>query len=651
MSHTPDQEFLALQEALVGRYSLEREVGRGGMGIVYLAHEVSLDRPVALKLLPPTLATQPRLRERFLREARTAAKLSHPNIVPIFAVDEVDEFVFFAMAYIDGESLGHRIRRSGPLPASEAARILREVAWALAYAHAQGVIHRDVKPDNVLLERGSGRALVADFGIAHVHEQSGATRPAEILGTAEFMSPEQASGQEVDHRSDLYSLGVVGYYAVSAQLPFEAPSVAALLAKRLAQPAPPVSTVAPEIPRRLTQVIDRCLVKEIAHRFATAEELTEALGRALQTSQELPVPLRVFIKQNREGFRALWILFFFLAFFLLPNLFGFFFYAGGFLGGVGITLLAMVGVFALAPLPIFARTARRLIRSGYGVEDAISALKADAGRRREELAFEFGGKVSLVERLARFLALASLAGFVAGIAGAVIAPGSVPSAVLMGFSLPIGIGAGLVAASRYERRRDVVGERRLRFWNSRLGRWVFKVAGMGLKRLPEGGAATYRRTELAIGLAADRLFKELPKQLRQSLGELPVVVRRLEADAQRMRARLDELNGILGDVSREGVAGQVLSSVASAKGSVTEQRDDLVEDLRAARDGAQRRLADAVASLETIRLDLLRMQAGVHSVDSVTANLASASSLSDEIERLLEGQREVERLLQDVRDH
>ncbi len=203
MSDTPDLEFVALQEALLGRYSLEREIGRGGMGIVYLAHEVRLDRPVALKLLPPEMAAQPALRERFLREARTAAKLSQPNIVPIYSVDEVEDFVFFVMMYVEGETLGQRVRARGPLPASESVRILREVAWALAYAHGQGVVHRDVKPDNILIEAGSGRALVTDFGIAQVSDAAGLTTTGEVLGTAEYMSPEQASGDEVDKRSDL----------------------------------------------------------------------------------------------------------------------------------------------------------------------------------------------------------------------------------------------------------------------------------------------------------------------------------------------------------------------------------------------------------------------------------------------------------------
>src|SRR5712692_766067 len=160
MSGTLDAVFLSFQTALAGRYSLERELGRGGMGIVYLAREVRLDRLVAIKLLPPELAALGALRDRFLREARMAARLSQPNIIPIFAVDEVGGFVFYVMAYVNGETLAHRLATRGALPPPEAARILREVAWALAYAHAQGVIHRDVKPENILLEQGTGRVLV-----------------------------------------------------------------------------------------------------------------------------------------------------------------------------------------------------------------------------------------------------------------------------------------------------------------------------------------------------------------------------------------------------------------------------------------------------------------------------------------------------------
>ncbi|HEU4586834.1 MAG TPA: serine/threonine-protein kinase, partial [Gemmatimonadaceae bacterium] len=167
-SAAADSEFVAFQRALAGEYSLERELGRGGMGIVYLARDVQLDRQVAIKVLPASLASRTDLKERFMREARTAAGLSHPNIVPIHRVGEAGEFVFFVMAYIDGESLGQRLREHGPLTSTAAAKLLREVAWALAYAHGRGVVHRDVKPDNILIERETGRALVTDFGIAQV---------------------------------------------------------------------------------------------------------------------------------------------------------------------------------------------------------------------------------------------------------------------------------------------------------------------------------------------------------------------------------------------------------------------------------------------------------------------------------------------------
>jgi eukaryotic-like serine/threonine-protein kinase len=204
-------EIVPLADSLAGQYDIERELGRGGMGVVYLAHDVKLDREVAIKVLPPLLAGTAEVRERFLREARTAARLSHPNIVAIHRADEIDSRVFFVMGYIAGESLADRLRRTGPLEARDAVPIIRDVALALAYAHERGIVHRDIKPENILLEASSGRAMVTDFGIARVAEAAPLTMTGQVLGSVHYMSPEQVSGDKLDGRSDLYSLGVVAF--------------------------------------------------------------------------------------------------------------------------------------------------------------------------------------------------------------------------------------------------------------------------------------------------------------------------------------------------------------------------------------------------------------------------------------------------------
>src|SRR5690349_20878718 len=295
----PDQLFLSFQTAVAGRYSLERELGRGGMGVVYLAREVRLDRPVAIKLLPPELASQQALRDRFMREARMAARLSHPYIVPIHSVDEIDGFVFYVMAYVNGETLAQRVATRGPLPAHEVTRILREVAWALAYAHAQGIVHRDIKPANILIERGNERAMVTDFGIARASQAGGETAVGEVLGTPEYMSPEQAAGESLDGRSDLYSLGIVGYFALTGELPFTAPTVQAVLMQQLTKAPPSLATAARGVPASLARVIETCLQKEASARYATGEALADALAPALEKREEVPVPVRVFIDRRR----------------------------------------------------------------------------------------------------------------------------------------------------------------------------------------------------------------------------------------------------------------------------------------------------------------------------------------------------------------
>jgi serine/threonine protein kinase len=273
---------------LNGQYTVERELGRGGMGAVYLAREVRLDRLVALKVLPPHLAADPTIRERFLREARTAAQLSHPNIVPIYRAEEIGGFAFFAMAYIEGENLAERIRDRGALPPAEVVRVMRESAWALAYAHARGVVHRDIKAANIMIERGTGRAVVTDFGIARDKGSSSLTSPGEVLGTAYFMSPEQANGAEFDGRTDLYSLGVAGFQALSARLPFEGDNPNAILISVATRPAPSLREFAANLPPALIDVIDRCLQQAPNARYATGEDLADALGQALGDGSVVP---------------------------------------------------------------------------------------------------------------------------------------------------------------------------------------------------------------------------------------------------------------------------------------------------------------------------------------------------------------------------
>jgi serine/threonine-protein kinase len=280
-------EFGQLWTALASQYAIERELGRGGMGAVFLARDVRLDRHVAIKVLPPHLAAEDELRDLFLREARTAARLSHPHIVPVFRADEIAGHPFFAMPFIEGENLAERLSARGPLPPADAVRTLREVAWALAYAHAHGVVHRDVKPENIMLERGSGRSIVTDFGIARVEFGPVFAQDARIMGTASYMSPEQIDGEALDGRSDLYSLGVVGFQALSGTLPFTVNSVSALLDAHRRQPAPPLASVAPKVPTPIASVIDRCLAKEREARYPSGESLADALEKALRLSEAM----------------------------------------------------------------------------------------------------------------------------------------------------------------------------------------------------------------------------------------------------------------------------------------------------------------------------------------------------------------------------
>src|SRR5262245_55286100 len=366
----PSLELLALQQLLAGRYSIERELGRGGMGIVFLARDVALDRLVAIKLLPPQLAN-PAARDRFLREARTAAGLSHPNIVPIHAVEQQGDCVFFVMGYVDGETLRERVARTGPLAPRLAMKLLQEVGWALAYAHRCGVIHRDIKPDNIMIERTSERALVTDFGIAVRGGAKGGPGVADAAGTARYMSPEQALGEPVDERSDLYSLGATLFFALTGRPPFEAANLPAIITKQVTEPAPRLETLRPEVPRRLADLVDHCLAKEPAKRIQTGDEVARVAGEIRGKDLRAPPLVRSFVRNAQVSTMVL---------------------LGSVIGGSSISTgvtgtsfqiggAGLIGTILLCQL---LAVARRLLREGYTFEDIRAALTAEAQVQREE---------------------------------------------------------------------------------------------------------------------------------------------------------------------------------------------------------------------------------------------------------------------------
>ena len=616
-SAAPDPLFLSFQLALAGRYSIDRELGRGGMGVVYLAREVLLDRLVAIKLLPPEKSGLVTLRDRFLREARLAAKLSHPHIIPIHAVDEVDGFVFYVMSFVDGETLAQRVRSRGPVSASDGARVLREVAWALAYAHGQGLVHRDVKPDNILIESSTGRALVADFGIAAA---VGDAAGDGVSGTPEFMSPEQALGGDIDARSDLYGLGATAFYAFSGRFPFEGRTPTEILAKQVTESPPPLASLGIAVPRKLAVLVDRCLAKDPASRPATAGALAEQLGVAMDQRRELPVALRAFVRRNGrlDGGGTL-------------------LYAGALLTtSIGVSaMLGMVQGFAtfvlgstLAPLAFAVQSARKLGRLGFAHGDLGPAFRAELENSREERAVEHGRGRSFIEhmlfRLARIAASYSLFSVPLTVAallndsplGRTVLPGTAFVAV-----------AGILSATNYlavlQMRRDVDTEFWTNVWMGRIGMLAFGVARRLRGNQQVGAAMTHRATELSLGMAAEQLFESLPKEARHAIGDLPALLHRLQRDAGTLRGRYDELHEALGR------AGPAAAS-------------EDYEMLRVERDAVHAKLGDAVGALETIRLNLLRLHAGSATVEGLTTHIGLAAEVSAEVERMIEARQEVD---------
>ncbi|MBA3258656.1 MAG: protein kinase [Gemmatimonadales bacterium] len=297
MSHPTADLFATLQGALEPHYRLERELGRGGMGVVFLATDSALDRRVAIKVVHPELAAHPSIVRRFLAEARTIAKVRHPSIVAVHAAGAAEGLLYYVMDEVAGESLRQRLVREGRLDPREVGRILADLAAALDAAGRAGVVHRDVKPENVLLEEGTGRAMLADFGIARamaLETGDASTGQGVAVGTPSYMSPEQAAGEEVDRRSDLYALGVVAYEMLAGHPPFQG-SNRVVVSRHIAERPVPIDKVRSDCPRPLAAAVMRALEKQPADRWQTGEELRQALA-----GERVFPPLR----KSRRGLAA-----------------------------------------------------------------------------------------------------------------------------------------------------------------------------------------------------------------------------------------------------------------------------------------------------------------------------------------------------------
>jgi serine/threonine-protein kinase len=618
----PSSELLGLQAALAGEYSLQREIGSGGMGIVYLARDVQLDRDVAIKVLPMHLARLSSARERFVQEARTAAGLSHPHIVPIHRVGEADGFVFFVMSYIEGETLGERLRSRGPLPPAEAARVMREVAWALAYAHGRGIVHRDIKPDNILLEAGTGRAMVTDFGIAHGGAASASTDVGKIMGTANFMSPEQAANKPVDGRSDIYSLGVVGYLAVSGRLPFEEESLPALIVRQSIDTPPSLMSVAPGVPHGLAATIDRCLDRDPASRFPDGETLATALAPSPDARSVLPPMLRAWLMAQNPltlpylGWSTLWSVL------TLGNIYGMM--TGNPGSSVAVVLpAALLPIFPIVGFHI--NQGRKQFRAGYTLTDLRSALEVAQKERHESEAVTREKEQSSALRALQLATIAS-AGWLAVTIGLLLAgvihENRTPLVWIFSpvFStLLLGAVSNALDVQFIPTRIRNWWQRgiRDRLWNSSIGEWVARRLGAPEQSRAVGGGV-FRPTEAVISLAASELFAALPETYRVELFQLPSIVSALEARAAEARAEVD----VVAALARPG----------SDDTAVLERR----------RERASANLAASVGALERIRLDLLKLHGGAGDLKPLTTLIEEATLVSQEVARLAEAEQEVE---------
>lgn len=645
--------------ALGRQYLIGGELGRGGIAVVYQAEDLVAHKRVALKVLPPELAAREEVRERFVREARMAGKLDHPHIVPILGVHEVAGMVVIAMGLVRGETLAARIQREPKPPFVFVARALEEIADALAYAHAAGVVHRDIKPDNILIESATGRILVTDFGIARANENwPRLTKTGIAVGTPTFMSPEQALGErEMDGRSDIYSLGVLGFLLLTGRLPFKASSTAEMMAHHVSTLAPAVVSVRAEVPASLAAIVDRCLAKQPEDRWSSALAMRDAL-RYVQRDGSLSMPPPALLPPGPFPPRS---------------------------------------ASSYAPVPVAAEMARPGLPSSpvaqgedgetRTVQDLLLALRAGKLRRN----------------LRRFKVLSSIGLLIWALAFIVkLMSGIIPAAVVFMIGLVLFLGgiAGLASLwnvfklkrlggsfEKYQlglygpepriRAKTGAGSRakagtqaraqarkgkltsdntgtptrdeKLRQLMARMG-----VSPMAGARTPEGDLQeSVARSVADDRIAIDEILEKLPAVDREALPDIA-------ATAEALLDRLVSLGGAISRIESELPSGAMPdleqrlgrarlepdSANHERKVALLEHQLESLRELVQRQDSMRRQFDQTALALRTLRLDLVKLQAmgiGAGTDDSDEAT-SEARAISDELARLIAAAEESRRL-------
>lgn len=536
--NTPSTEFFALQQAVAGRFSLVRELGRGATGVVFLAQDVALDRHVAIKLLALDVGNQADRRAAFVRAAQAAGGMSHPHIVAIHAVEEHAELAFMVMAFVDGESLGERVRRAGTLSSGDAMRITQEIAWALGHAHARDLLHGGLNPESILLERGTGRAMVSDFG---------------------FGAASRATSAPTESGSDLRALGATAWFALTGALPRE-------------------GSVSPRVPTRFLRAVEKCLAQGVDDSIPNAESFAVEIDVARIGTVAAPPAVQAFVRnaESAGGEMGTALVAAVLTIIVLWSTFG----DDMFVAPVFFTAAALAVGLAGSRFAQVILNARQLLAEGYD-EAAVRAETLREEAAREET--RTGGRRRV--RIATWLLLGWAVIKTTGMAFLATADG--PDWLgLMG-------AAGMVIVPTFALRMlwdDVRGGRSL--WNrmlaGKLGAFVFRVAGLFLRRRTAVTAPAGEPTGALLGGATRDAFEALPPAQRAQLAAVPPLVERLRAAALRLRGREDP-------PSRE-------------------------------------RFASVVTALEGVRLDLLRMNAGVNT-NEIAADLARAAEVGARVDQ------------------